>query len=830
MGTVADAFANIYRDWATDGLPASGANEPEKAEIRALGELIESMFGVSLGTVSTTKSTKALLDADLTWAANSTALVYADATEENNDLYVKSGGSGSGSWSNTGRIHAAIEAAAQGVLTEAAGYAATAEGAATALTGSRQNMIDAGIALGQNEGDNEATGFLMTSITSPATRRTITRGGDDITVATTTGLCIGFIFEEADQAGGRIYSADFHFTAGASTRDVGLGCTATARADTARADATETTPLDVEAAATNDTRMIGLRASGTVQCNLQELANATTTANSQIASNSFSTTAAPYTNSEVIRCTAYIPDDDTTERRLDWYIQTAGAGPFEWVGYATVDPEFWPQGAEVWAGANSTGTFTVEMTNRSVRAAGTEALPVRYMDGAAALIGLGTRDEPVSSLQQLVTSVDEETDTLTAYISANSGDPYRIVSSAGLTMPWTRFREIRLIAEAGDGRPQIRGSMPPPNPWTNVSGDVWKTENYYNNQPVTSNGGVVCYDCSEISGFATPGANIRWLYSAGHNVSTPTLQALAVPAYSTNGDGFMYIVLPNGEDPNDLDLELAQCGIVMTFAGPASALSLYRPKLIMQGLDWGGATLAALKAQLWDVDFEQCRFFGTGVEPLLLEECGGRTAACRILGSGGDGFKSNPYTGAGGSSFYSDTTRPETTHWDMEAHAAGHTGLSSSDNVSSHPMGGFQRFHGGRFWDATKHNMSMTEAFDAFEVDCRRGAQGGIVAAFDAARDGHFLIAESYIEDAGIAAIDVVRLAGVGITTGSIRATRIARPNVATPIGIKVSNSGTVDQVVLDDIDNRIDSTVGSPITTPRSGYSGGTVTQRTYA
>ena len=47
------------------------------------------------------KTTKALLDADLAYAAGTKAAVYADGTASNRAVYTKSGASGSGSWSKT---------------------------------------------------------------------------------------------------------------------------------------------------------------------------------------------------------------------------------------------------------------------------------------------------------------------------------------------------------------------------------------------------------------------------------------------------------------------------------------------------------------------------------------------------------------------------------------------------------------------------------------------------------------------------------------------------------------------------------------------------------
>lgn len=111
MGTIADQFAAAFRDFVTDGLMASGDHEPVKADIRAIGPLIEAaVANAGLGAlVSVVKTTKALLDADLAHDADAVALVYADATAANNDLYIKSGASGAGAWTNSGALHGIID-------------------------------------------------------------------------------------------------------------------------------------------------------------------------------------------------------------------------------------------------------------------------------------------------------------------------------------------------------------------------------------------------------------------------------------------------------------------------------------------------------------------------------------------------------------------------------------------------------------------------------------------------------------------------------------------------------------------------------------------------
>lgn len=118
MGNIVDTFNSAFRDFAADGVGSSGPHEVVKAEVRAIGPIIEqAISNAALGSlVSVIYATKAELDADLAHAADTIALVYGDAADANNDLYVKVGASGSGSWTNTGALHSIVEGLAQPYL------------------------------------------------------------------------------------------------------------------------------------------------------------------------------------------------------------------------------------------------------------------------------------------------------------------------------------------------------------------------------------------------------------------------------------------------------------------------------------------------------------------------------------------------------------------------------------------------------------------------------------------------------------------------------------------------------------------------------------------
>ncbi len=94
--------ADVWRDYDTANVPASGAHKPDKREIRAWGAFMETLLagvGPGLGY-----ETRALAIADIAHAANTLALVYSDPTPAYNGLYQKYGVSGAGSWTRVGDL------------------------------------------------------------------------------------------------------------------------------------------------------------------------------------------------------------------------------------------------------------------------------------------------------------------------------------------------------------------------------------------------------------------------------------------------------------------------------------------------------------------------------------------------------------------------------------------------------------------------------------------------------------------------------------------------------------------------------------------------------
>ncbi|MEH3108884.1 MAG: hypothetical protein PGN22_02135 [Agrobacterium cavarae] len=94
----------VWRDFVTDGVPSSGKNDPKKIDIRNWAYWLESLITAVSAGGGKLYSSRAALNADLSPAANTPALVIGDPTAANNGLYVKIGASGSGSWARVGDV------------------------------------------------------------------------------------------------------------------------------------------------------------------------------------------------------------------------------------------------------------------------------------------------------------------------------------------------------------------------------------------------------------------------------------------------------------------------------------------------------------------------------------------------------------------------------------------------------------------------------------------------------------------------------------------------------------------------------------------------------
>ncbi len=100
MGAITDTAKTTYAAG-----PVSDQYEPDKADIIRLFSLIDgSLSSLVNGAViggAIVYSTRAELYSDLTYPAGRLGVVYNDPTAAYNGVYVKSGASGSGSWSLT---------------------------------------------------------------------------------------------------------------------------------------------------------------------------------------------------------------------------------------------------------------------------------------------------------------------------------------------------------------------------------------------------------------------------------------------------------------------------------------------------------------------------------------------------------------------------------------------------------------------------------------------------------------------------------------------------------------------------------------------------------
>lgn len=814
-----------FRDYETAGVPSSGDHEPVKSEIRyALGELLETTLG-AIGSGIERFATKAELDAAVAFDDGQLAYVYdnnGDPADALNGVYQWD--DGGAQWVIADWYLAAVDAAIDALDAKVDAIDALAVDA-------QQRTIDAGVPAAADLADYAETGFLMVNVSNPATRRNIVRTADKITLtALYSSLTAGFIFPDLDgdqPRGGRIYSAEVKLTAsGGGIQAIGVGPVAEARAATARGDATDTTLMEVEAAATNDAKFFALRTANGIQGFVQETGSVVQNgADGQIAATSTNDYLPTWAVGDTIRVVLFVPNDDSP-RRIDWYKKAAGLSGFAHQAWATVNAANWPAESDPWVGIYTTATYTAEFANFETVAAQPADPSVRYMDASAAITGAGGRTDPVTNLRELFQSVRDENDHLYATIGDNGGEPYRVYRSTGIVVPHARFRELTLLGDTGR-MPEIRGSHVP-GAWAAVSGDVWRTQNFWNGVASVTNGAVVSYAPDEI-GFDWYGVNRRCLRHAGANASVATLQGATEPSYSlNNGDGFMYVVLPDGQDPNvSGELELVQCVAPLVLDAPAGNDLLWRPRVTIRGLQLYGGVISGLRAYARDVLLERV-FTGAAVaDALEFFECSGQTYSCRSWGAQNDCLKSNPIAGG---PLFDQSERPVLTHFDMDCRAAGFDG--NGDTVSLHHGGGKMIFHGGRFWGASKHNMSQIDDFEAYGVDCRGGAGGGIIIAPSAGETVDFAIVGGLIRDAGTAGnastggILVTPAAGAGQITGRIDGVAITAPDVATPRGLYVTNaSGDPAMIELDLLGLRIDDTIVEPVV----GLALATVSQPTF-
>lgn len=102
MGTFGDKFGEAWRDYNTDGVPASGAYEPEKSVIRGIGPALDTSLA-SLAIGITSYATVSALPTSPVPANGTQARVFADPTPANNTFWIVQ----SGAWAiDTGLVTA----------------------------------------------------------------------------------------------------------------------------------------------------------------------------------------------------------------------------------------------------------------------------------------------------------------------------------------------------------------------------------------------------------------------------------------------------------------------------------------------------------------------------------------------------------------------------------------------------------------------------------------------------------------------------------------------------------------------------------------------------
>lgn len=92
--------------------PSEGFMPDRDGVLTAFTTLANSVGFSGAGAITVIKTTRSLLDADLAHDADVVALVTSDSTPANNDIYIKVGASGTGSWTLTTLLHDLIDALA----------------------------------------------------------------------------------------------------------------------------------------------------------------------------------------------------------------------------------------------------------------------------------------------------------------------------------------------------------------------------------------------------------------------------------------------------------------------------------------------------------------------------------------------------------------------------------------------------------------------------------------------------------------------------------------------------------------------------------------------
>lgn len=220
---ISPSGATVWRDYVTDGVPASGAHKVYKPHVRAWSQSVEDIV-TAAATAALVFDTRANLYAILTAGANTLAWVVSDSTASYNGIYRKSGASGTGSWSRVADLPYSF-------------IVASDAGAGTA------NAIQATTAIPVSESALVLLNIFEANTASPAT--VAFNGGSALTIKTNTGndvaaggLVAGMLVV------GRVAGATFRLINDqVSSAIVAAAEAAQAAAEAAAASATGTAPV-----------------------------------------------------------------------------------------------------------------------------------------------------------------------------------------------------------------------------------------------------------------------------------------------------------------------------------------------------------------------------------------------------------------------------------------------------------------------------------------------------------------------------------------------------------------------------------------------------------
>ncbi|WP_210202653.1 right-handed parallel beta-helix repeat-containing protein [Sinorhizobium sp. BJ1] len=90
--------ATVFRDYETDGVPASGSHKVKKSDVRGLLTGYETIINAFTSNGGLVFTLRASLDAQLTYPVGTMAWVIGDPVVANNGVYQKIGASGTGTW------------------------------------------------------------------------------------------------------------------------------------------------------------------------------------------------------------------------------------------------------------------------------------------------------------------------------------------------------------------------------------------------------------------------------------------------------------------------------------------------------------------------------------------------------------------------------------------------------------------------------------------------------------------------------------------------------------------------------------------------------------